>query len=82
MSPEFVLTKRVNSTFRALWLVHQTPNILCHSPGSLIRFASVSEETLKVNKKGTPLNIKKQQIRCFNVLLFYFIFDDKFSART
>ena len=83
----------MNSIFRALWLAHQTSNILRYSPQALIHeqtafcVASVSEkETLKINEEGTLLNKKKEtklSVPLFDSKFFFFssyIFDIKFSA--
>ena len=59
-----VLTKQVDSTFRAHWLVHQTRYILGYSPPDEIfkmaaRFATVTEEEIRqMNEEATPANTK------------------------
>ena len=59
-----VLTKQVDGTFRALWLVHQTRYILGYSPPDEIfkmaaRFATVTEEEIRqMNEEATPANTK------------------------
>ena len=61
---QLVLTKQVDSTFRALWLVHQTRYILGYSPPDEIfkmaaRFATVTEEEIRqMNEEATPANTK------------------------
>ena len=68
--------KHVVITFRLLWLVHHTPNILRYSPRSLIRekmafrFASVSEdEILKIHEEGTPLITKRRENFVFEYVM-------------
>ena len=60
-----VLTKQVDSTFRTLWLVHQTRYILGYSPPDEIFkmaaacFATVTEEEIRqMNEEATPANTK------------------------
>ena len=61
---QLVLTKQVDSTFRALWLVHQTRYILGYSPPDEIFemaacFATVTEEGIRqMNEEATPTNTK------------------------
>ena len=59
-----VLTKQVDSTFRTLWLVHQTRYILAYSPPDeifkmAVRFATIMEEEIRqMNEEATPANTK------------------------
>ena len=53
----------MDSTFRALWLVHQTRYILGYSPPDEIfkmaaRFATVTEEEIRQMNEVTPANTK------------------------
>ena len=59
----------MDSTFRALWLVHQTRYILGYSPPNEIfkmaaRFATVTEEEIRqMNVEATPANFSKSELR-------------------